>query len=233
MCKVYGAPEKLTQGLMGLAKETKGRGWWHSYGDVIPESFDLYMGLEQAVASLSWYESDLVPGLLQTTDYARTLIREDNPGVDDEEIERRVHVRIQRQTLLTRVTAAPLIDVVLNENVLRRPIGSHAIMSAQLSRFVELIELDNVGIRVIPDSVGLHHGIMSGPFVILRFPTTPDGQDTEPPTVYEEGFTGALYLDKPPEIARYDAAFTSIKRSALDQAGSRNLIEVAAKELGT
>src|SRR5882757_6944726 len=77
MCKVYGAPADLTQGLMGLAKETKGRGWWHAYGDVIPESFDLYIGLEEAATRLSWYASERVPGLLQTEDYARTLIRAD------------------------------------------------------------------------------------------------------------------------------------------------------------
>lgn len=124
MCKVYGAKQELTEGLMGLAKETKGRGWWHAYGDVIPEFFDLYIGLEEAAASLTWYEPELVPGLLQTPDYARTLIRADaEDSSDSDEIERRVHVRIQRQILLTRATDAPSVDVVLNEAVLRRPVG--------------------------------------------------------------------------------------------------------------
>src|SRR6266487_7138147 len=107
MCKIYGATAELTEALMGLAKETKARSWWHSYGDVIPEGFDVYIGLEEAAASLSWYESELVPGLLQTDDYAHTLIKADNPGVDAREIDRRVHVRIARQALLTRVTAPP------------------------------------------------------------------------------------------------------------------------------
>ncbi|MFB6518594.1 helix-turn-helix domain-containing protein [Streptomyces sp. NPDC056401] len=232
MCKVYGAPAELTEDLMSLAKETKGRGWWHSYGDVISERFDLYIGLEEAASSLNWYETELVPGLFQTADYARTLIREDNPGVDEAEIERRVHVRIERQTLLTRATAAPKVDVVLNEAVLRRPVGGPAVMGHQLSRLVELSELDNVSVRVVPFSAGLHYGLMSGPFVIMRFPTNGDGKDTEPPTIYVDGFTGALYLDKPHEVERYDRAFKAIHGSALDQAGSKSLIEAAVRELG-
>ena len=79
MCKIYAAPADLTEALMGLAKETKARGWWHAYGDVIPEGFDVYIGLEESASQLAWYESELVPGLLQTEDYARTLIRADNP----------------------------------------------------------------------------------------------------------------------------------------------------------
>ncbi|MFC8008953.1 helix-turn-helix domain-containing protein [Streptomyces cinereoruber] len=231
MCKVYGAPEALTEGLMGLAKETKNRGWWHSYGDVIPEGFDLYIGLEEAASRLSWYSSELVPGLLQTADYAETLIREDNPGVPDEEIARRVEVRIARQALLTRVTAAPTVEVVLNEAVLRRPVGGTKVMGDQLQRLVELNELDNVDVRVVPFSAGLHAGLMSGPFVKMRFPVNGDGRDTEPPTVYVDGFTGALYLDKPHEIDRYDAAFKAIWGSSLDHEGTQSLLLQAKREL--
>ncbi|MEX3101452.1 MULTISPECIES: helix-turn-helix transcriptional regulator [unclassified Streptomyces] len=232
MCKVYGAPAELTQALMGLAKETKSKGWWHSYGDVIPEFFDLYVGLEEAASSLQWYESQLVPGLLQTPDYARTLIRAYDPARDEEEVERRTQVSITRQVLLTRVTDAPKVDVVLNEGVLHCPVGSPKIMADQLNRLADLNDLDNVSIRVVPHSVGLHKGMTSGPFVLMRFPTTSDGRDTEPPTIYVEGFTGSLYLDKPNEIERYDTAFKNIWGSALDQAGSTSLFKRAAKELG-
>ncbi|MET8981952.1 helix-turn-helix transcriptional regulator [Streptomyces sp. NPDC004539] len=231
MCKVYGAPAELTQALMGLAKETKSKGWWHSYGDVIPDSFDLYVGLEEAATSIQWYESEVIPGLLQTPDYARTVIGL-VPDRDEEEIERRTHVRITRQVLLTRVTDAPKVDVVLNEGVLHRPVGSAKIMAGQLNRLAELDELDNVNIRVVPYSAGLHTGVMSGPFVLMRFPVTGDGRDTEPPTVYVEGFTGSLYLDKTDEIERYDAAFKDIWGSALDGTGSTRLLKQVAKELG-
>ena len=230
MCKVYGADASLTEGLMGLAKETKARGWWHSYGDVIPEGFDLYIGLEEAASAVSWYESELVPGLLQTESYAHTLIEADNPGVDAQEIDRRVHVRIARQALITRVTAAPELDVVLNEAIIKRPVGGPGVMHAQLSRLAEASTLPNVSLRIMPFSAGLHHGIMSGPFVILHFPVNGDGKATEPPTVYVDGFTGALYLDKPSEIQRYEKAFSDIWESALTEDASRELIHEAARE---
>lgn len=231
MCKVYGAPAELTQGLMGLAKETKGRGWWHSYGDVIPENFDLYIGLEEAAERVRQYSAELVPGLFQTPDYARTLIREDNPGVEDGEIERRMHVRIARQALLTRVTSPLTMEVALNDAVLRRPVGGREIMAGQLDRMLELAALPHVTIRVVPYDAGLHHGLLSGSFTMLRFPLSGDGQPTEPPTVYVDGFTGDLYLDKPNEIERYDGAFQAIWGRCLGREETRRLLQQATREL--
>jgi transcriptional regulator with XRE-family HTH domain len=232
MCKVYGAPQDVTEALMGLAKETKARGWWHSYGDAIPEYFDVYIGLEEAASHFSWYESELVPGLFQTEDYARAVIRADNPRVDDAEIERRVHVRLARQALLTRVTDPPVFNVVLNEAILHRPVGGEEAACGQLKRLVEVSELPTVSLRVVPFGSGLHHGIMSGPFVILRFPLNGNGQDTEPPTVYVESFTGALYLDRPHEVDRFNTAFTNIWESSLDERTSQELITKVTRELG-
>src|SRR6266702_1486414 len=132
MCKIYAAPAGLTEALMGLARETKARGWWHAYGDVIPEGFDVYIGLEEAASQLAWYESELVPGLLQTEHYAHTLIKADNPGVDEDEINRRVHVRMARQPLIRRATAPPQLNIVLNEATIRRPVGGVQVMTEQL-----------------------------------------------------------------------------------------------------
>jgi hypothetical protein len=231
MCKIYAAPADLTEALMGLARETKARGWWHAYGDVIPEGFDVYIGLEEAASQLAWYESELVPGLLQTEDYARTLIQADNPGVDAEEISRRVHVRMARQPLIRRATAPLHLQVALNQGILRRPVGGPAIMSDQLGRLAEVSELANVSLRVVPFSAGLHPGLMSGPFVILRFPLNGDGRESEPATVYMDLFTGALYLDKGGEVERYAQAFGGIWDACLDEAASRDLIHHAAEEL--
>jgi len=231
MCRIYGAAPDLTEALMGLAKETKAKGWWHSYGDVIPEGFDVYIGLEEAAASFSWYESELIPGLLQTEDYARAVIAADKPAVEDEEIDRRVHVRIARQALLTRVTAAPELRIVLNEAIVRRPVGGTEVMSGQLRRLLDASGLPNVALRIISFSAGLHLGIISGPFVILRFPLNGDGRASEPPTVYVDGFTGDLYLDKPNEIKRYDEAFGAIWSVALDEKASQELLSRASKEI--
>jgi hypothetical protein len=182
-------------------------------------------------SQLAWYESELVPGLLQTEDYARTLIQADNPRVDDEEISRRVHVRMARQPLIRRATAPLQLHVALNEGILHRPVGGPGIMAGQLERLAEVSELANVSLRVIPYSAGLHPGMMSGPFVVLRFPVNGEGRESEPATVYMDLFTGALYLDKPREIERYAEAFGGIWDAALDEGASRDLIHHAAEEL--
>ena len=231
MCRVYGAPADLTESLMALAKETKARGWWLSYGDVINEGFDVYIGLEEAAARLYWYEAELVPGLLQTAHYARTLIRADNPGVDEDEIERRVQLRIARQSLLTRVTGPPDLNVVLNEAILRQPVGGRKVLADQLNRLLAVSELPNVSLRVMRFGTGLHYGIMSGPFVLLEFPVNGNGQQSEPPTIYVDSFTGALFLDKPHEITRYNSAFEDIWSAASDEADTKNFITAVAREL--
>ena len=230
MCRVYGAPADLTASLMALAKETKARGWWLSYSDVISEGFDVYIGLEEAAARLSWYEAELVPGLLQTPDYARTLIRAGNPGVDDDEITRRVQLRVARQKLLTRVTAPPALNVVLNEAVVRRPVGGRKLMAEQLTHLLDVGSRPNVSIRVVRFDVGLHYGVMSGPFVLLEFPANSNGRPSETPTVHRDSFTGALFLDKPKEVATYDSAFKEIWRAASDEIASTAFIDEVARE---
>lgn len=231
MCRIYGAPPDMTEALMGLAKETKAKGWWHAYGDVIPEGFDVYIGLEEAASQISWYEAELVPGLLQTEQYARSVIKDDNPGVDDEEIDRRVQLRLARQALVRRRTAPLSLHVALNEAILRRPVGGPDVMAAQLGSLAEASGQPNISLRAVPFSAGLHRGLMSGPFELLRFPLNGDGQPSEPATVYADGFTGALYLDKPHEVERYANAFESIWSAALDEAASTDLIRQSAEEL--
>ncbi|MFF0727381.1 helix-turn-helix domain-containing protein [Streptomyces sp. NPDC004134] len=224
MCKVYGAPADITEALMGLAKETKAKGWWHAYGDVIPEGFDVYIGLQEAASSLTSYQSDLVPGLLQTEGYARAVIRHHNPDETEAEIDRRVRLRIERQTLLTRATTPPSLRLVLNESVLARPVGGPEVMAGQLKSLAEAAGRSNIAIRVAPFAAGLHLGMLSGSFVVLRFPANGDGTESEPPTVYSDGFTGSLYLDKPHEVQSYQEAFEDVWESSPDEQVSQRLI---------
>ena len=232
MCRIYGARPEMTSALMGLAKETKARGWWQAYGDAVPEWFDLYVGLEAAASRLFLYEQELIPGLFQTEDYACTLIAADNPGVEATEIDRRGRLRMARQALVSRAIDQPALQVALNESVLRWPVGGPVVMAAQLERLAAASELPNVSLRVVPFSVGFHPGILSGSFSILRFPLNGNGADSEPPTAYADLYTGALYLDKPQEIERYSDAFTGIWQQALDESSSRELIRQAAEALG-
>ncbi|RBM19125.1 helix-turn-helix transcriptional regulator [Streptomyces sp. PT12] len=224
MCKIYGASAEITEALMGLAKETKARGWWHSFGDIIPEGFDVFIGLEGAASQMSIYQGDLVPGLFQTEDYARIIIRAAHPDKDEEEIKRRVRLRLARQNMVTRVTEPPLLRVTLDEALLRRPIGGGAVMAEQLRHLAKLSQLDNVEIRVVPTEAGFHQGLSAGPFYILRFPVNGDGKETEPPTVYADGYTGDLYLDRPTEIERYDAGFADMWNKSLSEGASRSLL---------
>jgi len=230
MCRMYGAPPDATEALMALAKETKARGWWHAYSDVIRDSLDLYLGLEEAASQLSWYTSELVPGLLQTREYARVVLRAHHSRASDEDVDRLVDVRIARQSLLARAMASPTVKVVFNEAVLRRAVGGEAVMAAQLERLVVMTNRPNVSLRVLPFEIGFHEGLLSKSFGILRFPTARDGREMEPPTIYVEGLTGALYLDKPGEIERYEDAFNAIWLSALDEARSRSFFHEAARE---
>jgi transcriptional regulator with XRE-family HTH domain len=231
MCELYGATDEMTKALMALAKETKARGWWQAYGDVVPEWLDLYIGLEAAANRISWYEPDLVPGLFQTEDYARALLREDMPDREEAEVSRRLQLRLTRQAILRRPIDPPMLRVALRESILRCPVGGNKVMAAQLDCVAEVSELPNIAVRVAPFSVGLHSGMQSGSFEILRFPPNGSGADSEPPTVYSEQYTGVLYLDKPHEVARYDLAFGRIWEAALDENASRALLHEAAEEL--
>jgi hypothetical protein len=223
----------MTEAMRGLATETKSKGWWHAYGDAVPSWFELYVGLESAAAKLRRYDESLIPGLLQTRQYAQTIYRLDRPAASEEDRERAVEVRLQRQSLLTRrLPAAPRIEQVLSEAVLRRLVGGSATMTAQLRRLLEVGDLPNVSVRVMPLSAGPPPGAVAGSFVILDFPTTKGGRAApEPSVVYSESLTGALYLDKPDELRAYEDAWQGVAALALDEGESRDMIKTIAGEL--
>jgi len=231
MCRLYKADAKTTEMLTALAKETKAKGWWQAYGDVLPEWFDLYVGLEAAASSFKWHEPELVPGLFQTHAYARALIEADIPGLDQQELERRVQLKITRQAILARPVDRPALQVVLGETVLRCPVGGPSVMAEQLDALATMsAELPNLELRVVPFGAGLQLGKIAGRFEILRFPASANGEESEPPTVYADLFTGALYLDKPGEVERYDRAFADIWKNSLTPEESRELIQAAAED---
>lgn len=231
MCELYGAKPDLTTALMGLAGETKAKGWWQAYGDAVPEWLDLYIGLEAAASRIDWYEAELAPGLFQTEDYARTLIRADHPSEGDPEIDRYVQLRLGRQTILRRAVDPVVLRVVLRESILLCPVGSPAIMAEQLAHLAKVAELPNVALRVIPFAAGFNPGMMAGPFEILRFPVNGGGLESEPPTVYADIYTGAIYLDKPHEVTRYDQAFEGVWQMSVGEEASKDLLRRAAEKL--
>ncbi|MEU4779380.1 helix-turn-helix transcriptional regulator [Micromonospora sp. NPDC023633] len=226
MCELYGVSPEMTEAMRGLAAETKSKGWWHAYGDAVPNWFELYVGLESAAAYLRRYDESLIPGILQTKQYAHALYRLGG-RLSDEERERAVQVRLQRQALLVRrLPAAPRLDAVLSEAVLRRILGGPEVMSLQLDQLVKLSSLPNVSVRVLPLAAGPQPGAVAGSFVILDFPPTKGGRAApEPSVVYSESLTGALYLDKPDEMAAYDRVWRGLDALALSEAESRDMIK--------
>jgi hypothetical protein len=221
----------MTDALMSLAKETKAKGWWQAYGDAVPEWLDIFIGLEAAAARLSTYEAELVPGLFQTEDYARTIMRAHSPRASEAEIERRMQVRMTRQAIVRRPIDPPLLQVAIGEQVVRRPVGNPDVTAAQLDRLAQASQLPNVTMRIVPFGAGYHPGLLCGSFTILRFPLNGGGIESEPPTVYTDLFTGALYLDKPHEVESYTTAFGEIWGVSFDETASREYIRQAAEEM--
>jgi hypothetical protein len=191
--------EEERERLLTLAREANTPGWWHRFGDVLPNWFQSYLGLEAAASLIRTYEVQFVPGLLQTEDYAREVVRLGHGKATGEELDRRVGVRITRQQLLSRPNPAQLWAVI-DEAVLRRPIGGTKVMRAQIEALIAATELPNVRLQVIGFHVG-GHAAAGGAFSILRFP------DPElPDVVYIEQLTSALYLDKRDDVDLYAEA---------------------------
>jgi uncharacterized protein DUF5753/helix-turn-helix protein len=182
--------------LLSLARQANEPGWWHQYSDVLPSWFEVYVGLEEAAQRIRAYEVQFVPGLLQTDGYAQAVTLLGHPDASDEELERRVALRMTRQRLLT-APEAPHLWAVVDEAVLRRPLGGQAVMRAQLRHLIEITEAPNVTLQVVPFDRG-GHAAAGGPFSILRF-AEPDLPDV----VYLEQLTSALYLDKREDVDRY------------------------------
>ncbi|WP_440105810.1 helix-turn-helix domain-containing protein [Streptosporangium sp. H16] len=210
--------------LLALAAEANRPGWWHAYGDVVPPWFDAFLGLEQAASLIRGYEVQFVPELLQTEEYARALIRPACVGAPESEVERRVALRMGRRRLLTRPEPATLWTVV-DEAVLRRPIGGPRVLRDQLRHLTEIVELGHVTLQVMPFSSGAA-AAATGPATILRFP-----EGELPDLVYLEQLTGALYLDKVADVERYWHVMNRLGIEAEQPAATTALLHRLIKEI--
>ncbi|MCW6005405.1 helix-turn-helix domain-containing protein [Micromonospora sp. CPCC 205371] len=225
LCNLYKAGQRITQALTGLAEATQQSGWWHAFGDTIPSWFSLYVGLEGAASRLRQYDGELIPGLLQTRRYAAAIFA-NRPDMPEDEQERAVTVRLQRQGLLTRqFPAPPQLDVILSEAVLLRRIGDRHAMQEQVRHLARMAELYNITVRILPLDAGPLLASEAGAFRILDFPTTGNSKGPhEPTTVYAEYPTGSLYLSKPKEVAAYERVWSNLADQALDEAESLRMI---------
>ncbi|NKY55884.1 helix-turn-helix domain-containing protein [Nocardia flavorosea] len=229
ICRVCGADDTTSNALKGLAQQGNTKSWWHQYGDLIPLDFDVYMGLEAGARKLTSFQ-ELVHGMLQIPDYARTLTRIVHPSEPDSEIARRVELRWRRQIMLTKKNDPLPIDVILDESVLHRVIGNRRIMEAQLRHLADIGTRPNIDIRVLPFGAGVPLGDLTGPFTILDFVNPVSAGPVEPPVVYAEGFIGDMYFEEPDVVQQFREAHANLRRVALTAQDSRQLLREKARE---
>ncbi|MFB7897824.1 helix-turn-helix domain-containing protein [Streptomyces xiamenensis] len=203
LLRIYGVTTtEEIDGFLNLAREANRPGWWHHYRDVLPEWFSAFVSLEAEADQIRAYEPHYVPGLLQTEAYAATVLRSGMPHAPASEIDRLVALRLARQDLLQR-KQPPLLWVVIDETVLRRPFGGPNVLRAQISRLIEAVSAPHVRLQIMPFSAGPHPA-MYGPFHLFRFPIP-----ELPDVACAESLIGAAYFDQREDV--------SLFREALDR----------------
>jgi transcriptional regulator with XRE-family HTH domain len=222
---LYGiTDEKLRARMLASAQDANAPGWWSKYGDLLPDWFEEYLGLEGAASVIRTFELQFVHGLFQTEAYARAVTLLGHKTAPAEEIDRRVSLRIKRQDILAS-PEPPQVWSVMDESVLRRPVGGRAVMRAQLDRLAAMARLPQVTIQVIPFGGG-GHAAAGGSFALLRFaePELPD-------IVYIEQLTSALYLDDRQDIDHYREVMNDLSTEALTPDGTTQFIAEIIREI--
>lgn len=224
LLSLYEVGEDEIEKYATISRQARQRDWWHKYDDVLPEWFEGYLGLEAEAAKISTYESDLVPGLLQTEQYAAAVLAAFPLQTTPDEMERSVELRRARQARLTGDN--PLIlDAVISETVLCRAIGGKPVMREQLNALIKAAEAPNVTLRLLPFEAAEHPGV-DGAFSVLEFPDPDDGR-----TVCVEAMTSTLYIEQTRQVGIYRLAFDQIRSVSLGSDETAGIIARKAKEL--
>ncbi|MEV4329792.1 helix-turn-helix transcriptional regulator [Streptomyces sp. NPDC049597] len=222
LCGVYEVEDhRIVDSLMQMAKDSRQQGWWHAFGDI---PYSVYIGLETDAASLRVYEPQVVPGLLQTRQYAEALIAGALPESGVTDIEKRVSVRLRRQERIRDAEHPLRLWAVIDEAALRRRVGDGHLMREQLEHLVELSHQPHVTVQVLPFDMGAHPGI-NGQYAILEFPDASDSS-----VVYIEGVTSDLYLEKANDVQKYSVMYEHLRAQALNVEQTRQFIEKIAKD---
>lgn len=215
LLQFYGVGSPHADALERIRKEADKRGWWADYGNDIPGWFRGYVGMETAAAEVWVYETELVPGLLQTPDYTQAISAA-NPA-DAEQADRFTEVRLARQKRITDDDSL-IVRAVINEAVIRRPVGGPEVMRAQLDRLAEAAALPNVTLQLLPFSTGEHPAMLGG-FTALRFPEEPLN------VIFVEFDTGSVYVEQPSQVERYVGTFEQLSSLALSESETAELID--------
>jgi transcriptional regulator with XRE-family HTH domain len=217
----YGVSDpQLREMLQMLAGSDEGGGrhhWWHAYRGVLPTTYRDFISLESQASAMRTLETSVVPGLLQTPEYARAVTRAAVGGLDDERLDALVEVRLARQDVL-RSNPPLKLSAILDEAVLRREIGGPDVMSRQLARLIEAARLPQVRLQVLPFTAGAHVGV-TGPFVVFSFSSTSDLD-----VVVLDHLTSSLYLERKEDLEAYSEAFNTLQFHALSPEDSLDYI---------
>jgi transcriptional regulator with XRE-family HTH domain len=225
MLDIYGVSGSQRGRLEQLGQRAAQRGWWDAYVDTLGPHYAALIALEAEAESVRWFAPIIVPGLLQTEDYARGIIRSALLIAPPGEVERRVQVRMNRQRVLAQDDPLRL-NVIVDEAALLRPFGSPEVMRNQLRHLVEVAELPNVDLQVLPLAAGAHPAT-SGEFIILSFPEL-----AAPDVVYLENMISDLYFERETDVYRYILAFDALQMLTLDAEESAALIAAHADTIG-
>jgi transcriptional regulator with XRE-family HTH domain len=224
LLELYGVTGPERDGLIQLTRDARQPGWWHSFRDVLPNPYEVYIGLEAGAASIRNFEPVVVPGLLQTADYAREIFRNGPIELEPDGVERLVEVRRARQEILAR-DDRPRLWAVIDEAVIHRVVGGVSVMRGQLRHLAESAQQGKTTVQVLPYRAGAHAGTI-GAFVILDF-----HEDTDPAMVYVETLAGDIYLEEHPDVTRYTLAFDRLRAASLHPDDSVQMIERMARTL--
>lgn len=225
LLEAYGVSGPDVETFVALVEEANRPGWWQRFRDVLPDWFSVHVSLENSAKVIRAYEPQLVPGLLQTEEYARCVLRSGAVGrTSPKEVERHVALRMERQRLLTRPDP-PRLWVLVDETALRRRVGTPKVMREQIDRLLEESERPNVTLQITEFSAGFHPGT-HGPFVLFRFdlPELPD-------MVYVEYLTGAVYLDERTEVASHLELLDRMSAQAATARRTREILHDLREEL--
>jgi hypothetical protein len=215
LCQIYGVEDPARyEHLMELSRQGRGQAWWQPYN--LP--YATFIGLETEAIAISDFEPGVVPGLLQTSEYARAVHERTFTRLTPALIEQRLEARRNRQQVLTR-SGPPLLHTIIDEAVLHRAIGGPVVMATQLEHVVKAsVELPNLTVQVLPYSVGAHPALDST-FIVLKMAAP------VPSVVYVEGLLGSIYLERPEDVERYDQVFEQLKEISLSPEDSIIAIE--------
>ncbi|WP_052373286.1 helix-turn-helix domain-containing protein [Nocardia otitidiscaviarum] len=235
LLRCYGAEPETAEQALALFEEVKAAkgdprgGWWRAYKDVTSSHFDHHMNLEEACTRLTTFQMTLLPGLLQTPAYRRSMILVKEPGRSALDVEREIELGIRRRVRLLEDHEFEM-NVFLSEAVLRHRVGGPAVMAEQLGHLADIGQSPNVSIRVVPREADGYIGLVVGQFTLFEFPVLRHSGLREPPVVFVEVFTGALFFEDSEMIQTYRTAVADIAEVALDEGDTRQMVLDVAKE---